>query len=167
MRFEIRLIWIVLGLVLSVPAYMIVAKERIIAQGTTVLLELAPRDPRSLIQGDYISLNYELSDTLLQKIKEESLSGRVVVRLDERAVARFARLHNGSLPLGKGEYLLRIRKRGSVVRIATDAFFFQEGHANVYTSARYGELKVGPSGDAVLVGLRDEEFTEITPPVSN
>ena len=157
----------VLGLVLSVPAYMIVVKERILFGGTTMLLELAPRDPRSLIQGDYMALNYKLSETLRQQLIEKSLRGRVVVQLDEHAVARFARIQDSSRPLEDGEHLLRFRKRGSMVRIATDAYFFQEGHADVYTSARYGELKVGSAGDAVLVGLRDEEFAEITPPVSN
>ncbi|XOT97907.1 GDYXXLXY domain-containing protein, partial [Alcaligenes pakistanensis] len=29
--------------------------------GQTVLLELAPVDPRSLMQGDYMSLNFALS----------------------------------------------------------------------------------------------------------
>lgn len=159
--------WVVLGAVLIVPTYMIVAKERVLAEGTTVLLRLAPRDPRSLIQGDYMALNYKLSDSLRQKVHETSISGRVVVRLDGHKVARFARIYDGSIPLGQGEHLLCFRKRGSVVRIATDAFFFQEGHADVYTPARYGEIKVGPSGDAVLVGLRDEELNKIRPPVSN
>ena len=131
----------VLGLVLSVPAYMIVVKERILFGGTTMLLR--------------------------QQLIEKSLRGRVVVQLDEHAVARFARIQDSSRPLEDSEHLLRFRKRGSMVRIATDAYFFQEGHADVYTSARYGELKVGSAGDAVLVGLRDEEFAEITPPVSN
>ena len=33
-----------------------------------------------------------------------------------------------------------------------------EGHAQRYQGAAYGELKVTPSGDSVLVGLRDKEL---------
>ena len=35
---------------------------------------------------------------------------------------------------------------------------FQEGDADLYAKARYGELKVDKSGASVLVGLRDDDF---------
>ena len=41
------------------------------------------------------------------------------------------------------------------IRIGTDAFFFQEGHAARYQGAKFGELRVGASGESVLIGLRD------------
>jgi uncharacterized membrane-anchored protein len=49
------------------------------------------------------------------------------------------------------------------VRIAGDAFFFQEGQAAIYQPARYGELRVAGDGDAVLVGLRDGELRPLAP----
>ncbi|KIG15596.1 putative membrane protein [Enhygromyxa salina] len=39
-------------------------KERVLSTGQTVLLPLAPVDPRSLMQGDYMILRYELEDEL-------------------------------------------------------------------------------------------------------
>src|SRR5690606_14717090 len=39
----------------------VIQKERTIKEGELVLLELAPIDPRSLIQGDYMQLNYTIS----------------------------------------------------------------------------------------------------------
>ena len=38
--------------------WLVVQKERVLSSGRTVLLELAPRDPRSIMQGDYMVLAY-------------------------------------------------------------------------------------------------------------
>jgi uncharacterized membrane-anchored protein len=48
-------------LVLVVVNASVLDKERLLASGTPVLLELAPVDPRSLIQGDYMELDYAIS----------------------------------------------------------------------------------------------------------
>jgi len=77
------------------------------------------------------------------------------VRLDSRGVAEFVRRENNTA-LAPGELLLGYRRRGGRVRIGSDAFFFQEGHAGRYAGAKYGELRVHRSGGSVLVGLRDE-----------
>ena len=56
-------LWIALGLfwVLGATAWVVWSNERILSGGQTVLLELAPVDPRSLMQGDYMALNYALT----------------------------------------------------------------------------------------------------------
>jgi len=142
-----------LVLVLAVPNFAIVQKERLLASGTPMLVELAPVDPRSLIQGDYMRLDYAIARTLSSGGIPRD--GQLVVRLDNSGVARFVRLHSKDTLLGPGEHLLLYRRRGNRTRIGTDAFFFQEGHASRYAGARYGELRVDPSGGSVLVGLRD------------
>jgi len=151
-------LWGVLVLVLAVPAYGVYTKERILASGATVLVKLAPRDPRSLLQGDFMALNYALANELRRTVKGESVDGAAVVRLDANGVAELVRVADGAAPLAPGEQLLRFRKRGRNVRLASDAYYFQEGQSKRYSKARYGELKVSASGDAVLVGLRDEGF---------
>jgi uncharacterized membrane-anchored protein len=46
--------------------------------------------------------------------------------------------------------------------LGTNAFFFQEGDAERFSSARYGEFRVDrSSGEAVLVGLRDDALTAL------
>lgn len=142
-------------LVLLVPNYAILQKERLLADGTLVLLELAPVDPRSLIQGDYMRLDYAVARELSGRIPRE---GNIVVRLDDRGVASFVRRHDPNASLAAGELLLRYRVRDRLVRIATDAFFFQEGHASRYERARFGELRVSKSGESVLVALRDSAY---------
>ena len=45
-----------------------------------------------------------------------------------------------------------------------EAFYFQEGHADRFQQAAYGELKVTPGGDSVLVGLRDKNLDSLGGP---
>jgi uncharacterized membrane-anchored protein len=51
------------------------------------------------------------------------------------------------------------------VRLASDAYFFEEGRWNNYAGARFGELRVSKAGDAVLTGLRDQEGNRLGEPL--
>jgi uncharacterized membrane-anchored protein len=141
--------------VLGIANAAIVERERVLRSGTPVLLELAPVDPRSLIQGDYMRLDYALTQQLVDSQQHWPRTGEIVVALDSLGVARFVRRHDGSTPLGRGEHLLSYRRRRGRIQVGTDAFHFQEGEAPLYARARYGDLRVVPSGSNVLVGLRD------------
>jgi uncharacterized membrane-anchored protein len=140
--------------VLGVTNLQIVQKERLLRDGGSVLLELAPVDPRSLIQGDYMALDYAIARQLMTQ-PTWPRDGQLVVAPDADGVARFVRRHESGAPLGPGERLLTYRTRNGRVRIGADAFFFQEGQASRYAGARYGELKVDAAGTSLLVGLRD------------
>lgn len=134
----------------------IAGKERILDEGVTVLLRLAPVDPRSLLQGDYMALRYAMANQVADTAGEAGIrDGAAVIELDERQIAHFVALHEGGT-LGEGQHLLRFRKRGRSVRLASDAWFFEEGQWDTYRSARFGELRVAADGEAVLTGLRDE-----------
>lgn len=152
-----RVLWGALVVILLLINSMIFGKERIVKTGQTMLLELAPRDPRSLMQGDYMALNYRMARSVAAK-KQVADDGHVVVQLDANQVATMVRIYDDAADLQQGEYLLRYRKRGSSVRLASDAYFFEEGQWKTYAAARYGELRVNQSGDAVLVGLRDIKY---------
>lgn len=151
------LFWTTTLLIIVVVNFLIFSKEKTLANGRTMLLRLAPVDPRSLIQGDYMVLRYtiagEVSKTQLKN------SGCIVVSLDKNNVAKFVRVHNGE-SLQTGEHLLFYRNRGSL-RLGAESFMFQEGYADLYANARYGELKVDESGASVLIGLRDEDFNPL------
>lgn len=142
-------------LILGVANFLILDKERIVRDGTLVLLRLAPVDPRSLLQGDYMALRYAMTDAVGDAARAEGISnGVAVVELDESAQATFVSLYQGQ-PVQQDQALLRFRRRADSVRIASDAFFFEEGRFETYSDARFGELRVDESGDAVLTGLRD------------
>ena len=149
------LILVGLALALGVPSAIVLQKERVLAAGTPVLLELAPVDPRSLIQGDYMRLDYALTRQLADSARRWPRSGEIVVARDARGVGRFVRRRADGAPLAPGELLLPYRRGTNDLRIGTDAYHFQEGDAPLYAAARYGELRVGPSGASVLAGLRD------------
>jgi uncharacterized membrane-anchored protein len=145
-----------LAFALLAPAVLIVQKESLLATGKPVLLELAPRDPRSLMQGDYMVLDYAVSRERGWK-QGWPRDGNLVLRLDEQGVGQFVRFHEPGTPLAPDEFLLRYRVRDSRVRLGAESFFFQEGHAGRYNRARYGELRVASNGTSVLVGLRGAE----------
>jgi uncharacterized membrane-anchored protein len=147
-------IWGTALLILAVVNFLIMKKEDTLSRGRTMLLRLAPVDPRSLIQGDYMVLNYAIAREISKAALKEK--GCIVVSLDQNDVAKFIRVHQGER-LQEGEYLLFYRNRGGL-RLGAESFMFQEGEAELYAKARYGELKVDASGVSVLVGLRDENF---------
>jgi len=147
-----------LAFVLVVANGLIVDKERVIDDGQVVYLRIAPRDPRSLIQGDYMRLAYSMSRGVDTRGLPDK--GELVIALDKDRVARFVRVDDGAPPKD-GELLLRYRRNGSEVRVGAETFFFQEGLADEYERARYAELRVAPSGKSVLVGLRDEDLAPL------
>jgi uncharacterized membrane-anchored protein len=145
----------------------VLRQEQLRRGGAEVLLELAPRDPRALLLGDYMELRYllqqDVADALEQTRRNDMPSDIMVillVRADNTAV--FARLDDGA-PLAENELRLRCRLRNFGVRVAAKAFYFQEGHAALYEKARYGELRVGEDGASLLVFLRDASLQRILP----
>src|SRR3990172_1997733 len=149
------LFWGTTLFVLVAVNYLIVTKENTLANGRTMLLELAPVDPRSLIQGDYMQLRYAIARGISKAQLNED-KGHIVVSLDQNSVAKFVRVHRGE-KLQEGEYLLFYRNRGELW-LGAESFMFQEGDADLYSKAKYGELKVDASGASVLIGLRGEDF---------
>jgi uncharacterized membrane-anchored protein len=148
-------------LVLAGVNFEIYQKEQLLANGTTVLLALAPVDPRSLMQGDYMILRYQIAR--LPALSQVKKDGYFVIGRDVNQVASFKRIYKDKIPLSAGEWLLRYRKRGHEIRLGAESFFFQEGQASYYEKARYGELHLASSGESILVGLRDAEFNALGP----
>lgn len=147
--------------VLAGANWTIFERERHLAEGAVVLLELAPLDPRSLMQGDYMALRFKVEvDAFGRARKEDPADGRIVVRLDERGVAAFVRRDQGE-PLAADELRLRYRVRDGRVKFATNAFFFQEGHARRYERARYGEFRASRAGELLLTHLRGEDLRRL------
>lgn len=165
---------------LAVVNLSIVGKERLLANGRIVYLELAPVDPRSLMQGDYMQLNYTVANDIVRLLPRRAErkpwlpelapgDGRAVVTLDARSVARFARLEPGpangandaTRALADNEAYLRYRVRDGRLQFASDAFFFQEGTAAAYETARYGAYRVADDGGLLLTALHDEQLRRL------
>lgn len=152
-------------LVLLFFGFNIVKNEKVLSEGEIVLLELRPVDPRSLMQGDYMTLHFEVCNHIYGL--EAELNKFCVVQLDDDRVAHFVSLTNDAeVALREDELLLRYslekssRWRKSYT-IGSDSYFFQEGTAIKYETAKYGMLKVVTKGEMIgscsLVGLCDAD----------
>ena len=167
MRSVIALAWCVVALALI--GYSIAAKEELLESGRVVYLELAPVDPRSIMQGDYMALRFAIANDARRDMEYDEPSGTagsqrkelttadgyIVATLGPDSVSHYKRLDDGTL-LAPDEILLRYRVREGQIKFATNAFFFEEGAAERYEDARYGEFRVAPDGELLLTGLRDE-----------
>ena len=150
-------------LVLVAVNVSVAQREELQRDGQTVLLELAPADPRSLMQGDYMRLQFALARFIWPNSGRSAMNdprppdGHAVVKRDANGISTFVRIHDGS-NLAPGEALIQYRLRKNDVRIVTNAWFFQEGTANEFSNARYGEFRVALDGEALLVAMRDKEL---------
>ena len=158
-----------LALVLVLANWDIAQKRAVIADGQVLLLELRPVDPRSLMQGDYMSLGLaEAAMPSTTVIEDLPYRGTVILALDENRVGRFARLDDGS-SLNDGELRVQYRRHEEwgLGRLDYGAlsFFFQEGDADRYARARYAMLRVSEDGSTVLTHLAGEDRVAIKPGV--
>ena len=157
--------------ILGLVNWSIVGKEKHLAAGRVVYLELAPVDPRSLMQGDYMALRFRIANEVRNTLpmskkfrnwerKVDATDGYVIVSLDERNIASFKSLYQKQT-LAMNELLLRYRVRNGQVKFATNAFFFQEGRGKYYESARYGQFRVDDKGELLLVAMYNRDLIKL------
>ena len=130
-------VWLVGVLILLLINMSIWRKEQVLAHGATVFLALAPVDPRSLMQGDFMRLNFNVPGE-----PAEQRSGmlrvqrpRAVAQVDERGVARLVRIDAGE-PLQPGELHIELTPKQGRWILVSDAWFFAEGEAQRWARAR-------------------------------
>lgn len=156
-----------LVVLLLVINFQIYSKEETLAKGDLVLLKLAPVDPRSLLQGDYMRLNYAITRDSTGNFWEENKKmptrGYFVVKLDKNKVAQKVRIQTETTPLNQGELLIRYFRNDWQIRLGAESYFFQEGQAQKFEKAEYGGIRVAKNGESILIGLYDQKFQWIKP----
>jgi uncharacterized membrane-anchored protein len=161
-----------LGGILSLSAanYDVMQKEQVITGGQKIYIALAPRDPRSLMQGDFMALNFGFPREILDALDKDDLmhqSVTVVAALDSKGVATVLRVidpitpDNSTLP--SGQIRLPLNRKGGQWVLVTDAFFFPEGRGEPFKLAKFGEFRALADGRALLVGMADESLQPIAP----
>lgn len=166
-----KIVLISLVIVLGVLNWSIFEKEKHLADGQIVYLDLAPVDPRSLMQGDYMALRFKMANEIYRVLPKaekhrrwrhdvNATDGYTVVSLDERNIGSFKYLYNDQT-LTESEILMRYRVRNGAVQFATNGFFFQEGHGKYFESARYGQFRVDDKGELLLVAMYDEDLRKL------
>ena len=185
-----------LVLVLTLMNMNIIKYENHLATGQTVLLELAPVDPRGFMQGDYMALSYALESNIFDAMQPgyakfaqrvdaaaseaeieaaeadnfepnlriyEPSDGYAIVKIDNNNVGHFVRLAktNSRNHLEVNELPIYYRIRHGSVQLATNAFFFQEGHAESFEAAKYGLFRINDKGEPLLTEMVDGNFQMI------
>jgi uncharacterized membrane-anchored protein len=141
--------------VLGVANVGIWQKETLIAEGRPVFVEMAPVDPRSLMQGDYMRLAFRLPRALMETMQPMPGATRphAVGKIDAQGILTLERLDDGR-PIAPDELAIELTPKNNGWALATDAWYFKEGEAARWSRAKYGEFRVDAAGRALLVGLR-------------
>ena len=151
-------------IILALVNLNIYQQEQQLATGNIVVFELAPVDPRSLMQGDYMALNYQIASKISQATQLENglenHDGLFVVTLNQHNLAQFDNLYQGQ-PLQPNQHIIQYRMRNGSVKLASNAFFFEEGRAEAFAKAKYGEFRVTPEGKILLSNMLDKDFKRI------
>ncbi len=154
----------ILLLQMAILSWQIGYKEMLLQTGTEIKLELAPVDPRSMMQGDYVALNYEISrsfDFLGTYIWMKGDLVQLVLR-EQEGVYRYAGYYkyrrNWNFPYDAidGDVIITGRVKGFSIQFGIEQYYVPEGTGRaVEETAKYAIVKVGKGGDAILVGLTD------------
>ena len=159
--------WLASGVAIAAVAFVLQdawQNERTLDGGRVVLLQLAPVDPRSLMQGDYMRLRFGVERQLLADLDDDApLRGHFLVRIGNDGVAEYAGIDVGeALPDDVVRMPFRRTPRG--IELLTNAWFFEEGDAATFEDARYGEFRVGSNGRVLLNAMRDAQLNVLGDP---
>ncbi len=145
--------------------FLVYQKEAILESGSPILLKLAPADPRSLMQGDYMRFRYDIV-AQMRNIDKNQLKDHhfAVIRPDANNVAQFVKLYTGE-PLASNEKLIKYHYREQYARIEIkpDTFMFQEGLQSVYQKAAYAIFHYQGSQDYLLTGVANADRQPLNP----
>ena len=179
---------IILAVFFAGFGFSVVQREDLRANGTDMLLPLAPVDPRALLMGDYMTLEFAVNNDIMAELRRKhpdtrrdghdlpqsgvaviakiplrNRSGKDVENPQNTAPAfGFVRLDDGT-PLAPGELPLAFNVRSRRIVSAATAFYFQEGDASAYERAQFGRLKLDANGKTLLVTLCDGNGQDIVP----
>ncbi len=144
--------WVIVAAQLAFLIGFIAARDADLREGRTVLLQTVPVDPRSLLQGDYAILDYEIA--------------RIPAAFPDWNVGQtvYVGLHEGPEVWRNGGYSLRLRDirtevfiKGRVDRpghldFGIGAYFVPEGSGRIIENADDVKVvvKVNENGNAVI-----------------
>ena len=148
--------------VLGLLNFGVYQKEQMLEGGAPLYLKLQPVEPRSLLQGDFMRLGFEVETGLRAALEGQKVrAGGVVVTATPEGVGEFTRIDDGS-ELTADEFMLRFTNISRRPALVPNSFFFQEGDAQAFEAAQYALFYFDDArGDYVLRGLADENKNPI------
>ena len=169
-------------LMLSPLNYKVWQFENVLATGKSVVLKIAPVDPRSLMQGDYMSLNYAILQDIAAQLNDEpdQLNDEqtseedtwqitrkpqpkriyALIHQNERGVATLCRVEK-TKPTDftdcEPSLYLPINNTGWSPALPSQEYFFAEGKGQYYAQAEYAEYRF-KDGILLLARLLDQDL---------
>lgn len=154
---------------------LIVQHEWHLAKSESIFVELAPVDPRSILQGDYMVLNYDLhfsavaagngSEQPVSDIRTEDFKNQShvmsYVQLDQQRRVIKTSFEQSTLNQSERSARLILKNPHNTFEAlypAANSFMFAEGLEPCYRNAKFAELKVKENGKALLVDLLDQQL---------
>lgn len=129
-------------------------KENVLRTGTSVLLQTVPIDPRSLLQGDYAILDYEIAELPDQSVA--STGQTFYVRLIERQGGVWgAGAYYTEKPDSDDVFIRGTVKPGGRLEFGIDTYFIPEGTGHIIERASdvKARVTVSSGGSAVIEEL--------------
>ncbi|MCG3083609.1 GDYXXLXY domain-containing protein [Anoxybacillus kestanbolensis] len=140
--------------------YVTFDKEQHLQYGQQIKLQLEPIDPRSLIQGDYIRLQYEIST--IEGMNELG-KVQVILRKDEAGIHRLVGIYslNGKKRNGdmyqEGDVLVNGNIYGDTIIYGIETYFVPEKTGgDIQQRARFAYVRVSKTGDALLEKVSEQ-----------
>ncbi len=146
--------------------------EDVLATGKPVVLKIAPVDPRSLMQGDYMALSYAILNdiranlnesedgVILAKEKKHPNKVYALIHQDEQGVATLCRVED-SLPNDFKDCVanvyLPVNNFKWLPELPSQEYFFAEGKGQHYVQAEYAEYRF-KDGILLLARLLDKDL---------
>ena len=138
--------WIVVAGQLVFLIGFIGVKETALRIGTEVVLQTVPVDPRSLLQGDYAILDYEIA-SLRGSRGDWPVGQRVYAVLEEEGEVWNVERHFGTRPVGSQVFIKgRIDHTGHV-DFGIGTYFIPEGTGHIIEGARDVKVVVNLDSD--------------------
>mgnify|MGYP001307686700 CR=1 FL=1 len=133
----------------------IVIKENTLRTGTSVLLQTVPIDPLSLLQGEYVVLDYEIAE--LPENRRGAARGTIVyvsLRESSNGLWRASRYSN-TKPDSDQVFIKGTTNERKRLEFGIDTFFIPEGTGHIIEGARDVKVlvAVNSSGSAVIEDL--------------
>lgn len=156
-RRVLLLVVVTVVVLLTMVNWRIAQFEQLLQDGKVVRFALAPVDPRSIMQGDYMALEYAIAQEVRAALPEGMTLGQLLLTLDSQKVAHFVGIYRDQ-PKAADQLTVDFRLRNHRVKLASNSFFFEEGQADHFSQAKYGEFRVSERGELLLVTLLDEQL---------
>ncbi len=135
--------------------------------GKEVLLEIRPVDPRDLLRGDYVTLDFNISHYGKYRLPYRDIN--VILKTDENNIAEIDFIVPQNSP-GK-EFKKELYLKGTVTRnrikYGIESYFVKEKTGREIerkinsSSKSYARVKIAPNGKAKVIGLElNKEFNK-------